>query len=707
MNTPVGLDLPGLGSSPRLTPREKRSRRGRMGWLAMFLFLLASLAISWHGRSELSGRIRETFPGDRVYRPMPLSGQCHLQAQEPVFYEDVAFLHQEAFFSGWRDARVQSYITRALPALLASFVMPVVGLAGASRFVNWLAWALCAWTTWRLSKKLFADDLSALLSVLFVSGGMGMVFHIDDWSAHLPAFACYYLGVYLLYDSGVLFEPKLWRTHLLLGAFLALVSLVYSFTAAVLLAVYVLSAFRHNRWLCLAGAVTLALTALPAWKITVKLLGFRGDSVELEHGTGMLLGWLELLKHPSAGIALVRHALKMVGFFDSPGIMILGILCCVLLPRTRAVRWFGLWVLVMPFAAAFALFPFTDTLRGYLTYGITIWLYCWLGHGFATSLRGGTWLRLAAGLTLGLVVATHFAWSTAHFWGWLGPGKAFIEGWEIARGYFVHPRASILSLTGWEQTPLLFGGDTSLAAAGAYGVPFEVNIDPDSVSWWRALGTRGLHFFYLALFGILAVRSLHRRMLVIGGLVCLALVTSLWSWLAFRTMPNSFETVVDAMGSWSEEVSLSPSATLTYRAQLSPAVLDRLRTEMEPQDQLQFFVGLPSIFLWGTPADQSGIEIEIAAGQTSLATRNKEGICLALDPQAALAPLSEAGQVTVQVTNHLDRTVRFAGWQRADLPGRQCLIRSKGRGDHPIPVRLPAIEIRLLRPDGSLKVAAF
>src|SRR5207253_2595316 len=125
---------------------------------------------------------------------------CLLWDQEPVFYEDVAFLHQEAFFSGWTDARLDGYITRALPALLASMVMPVLGLVGASIFVNWLAWAVCAFLTWRLAKKLFDDDLAALLGVLFVSGGMGMVFHIDDWSVHLPAFACYYLGVYLLYD---------------------------------------------------------------------------------------------------------------------------------------------------------------------------------------------------------------------------------------------------------------------------------------------------------------------------------------------------------------------------------------------------------------------------------------------------------------------------------------------------------------------------
>src|SRR5438874_2946954 len=119
-------------------------------------------------------------------------------------------------------------------------VMPVLGLVGASIFVNWLAWAVCAFLTWRLAKKLFDDDLAALLGVLFVSGGMGMVFHIDDWSVHLPAFACYYLGVYLLYDSGVAFEERPWRTHLLLGSFLALASLVYSFAAALLLAVYVL-----------------------------------------------------------------------------------------------------------------------------------------------------------------------------------------------------------------------------------------------------------------------------------------------------------------------------------------------------------------------------------------------------------------------------------------------------------------------------------
>jgi hypothetical protein len=121
----------------------------------------------------------------------PLPGQCWLHGQDPFFFENWPFVEQVAFLSGWRDAQLDGYCLRPYTAFFATLVTPVVGIVGALLLVNWAAWALCAWATWRLSKKLFGDDQAALLAVVFVSGGMGMVFHIDDYSPHLPAFAGY------------------------------------------------------------------------------------------------------------------------------------------------------------------------------------------------------------------------------------------------------------------------------------------------------------------------------------------------------------------------------------------------------------------------------------------------------------------------------------------------------------------------------------
>ncbi|HEV3204748.1 MAG TPA: hypothetical protein VGY77_10205, partial [Gemmataceae bacterium] len=606
-----------------------------------------------------------------------------LHGQDPLWWEDEAVIGQVAFFSGCEGAGFDYFHYRPLTAFFATLLTPAVGTIKAALLVNWLAWALCAWATWRLSLKLFDDGLAALFAVIFVSAGIGIVYHIGDYSAHLPAFAGYYLGVFLLYDSGILFRRKPWQTHLFLGAFLALVCFVYSWYAIMLLEVYILSAFRHNRWYHVTGAVALALTTFPLWRVILHLM-----AVEITTGQEQFMAidalslWWEIFKNPSLeALEALGGRLCGIGIFDSPVVIILGILSCLLLPRNGALHWFGLLVLGIPFLATFIVLPNSD-MRGYLTYGATIWIYCWLGRFLALGLRGRPSVQIAAGLAFLVAGSTHIAWSTAHFWGWLGPVKSFIEGWDYGKPYFMHPRPTVLSMSGLERPPIFFGGDASLEAAGAYVADPLILIEPSAVSWLRAFGNRALFFGYLALFAMAAVHCLRRRLLVAAGVIFLAVASSGFSCLTFRATPN----VVDIYHS--PQVTLDPGAKFSYRLDLSPLFLDTLKKEIEAEDQLDFFVGFPFIDDTG----RSSVEIFVAAGPLSIPVKNSawkvpglnpyanpsyrdwDGACWALDPQVAIAALNDAGHVTVEVTNHLQETIWFSGWQRHGLPGRQLVI---------------------------------
>ncbi len=703
-----------LGSpkQPTAAPPNKRGRRNGLGWLALILFLAGSAGLTWYGRGQRCGWNRMSFPGDPTFARAPLLGQnCFLNG-EPFFYENWPFIEQTAFFSGWTEAQLDGYCFRPYSAFLATLLTPVVGTVAAFALVDWLAWAACAWALWRLSKRIFRDDLAALLAVIFVLGGLGPVFHTGDTNIHLPSFACYYVGVYLLYDSGVLWARRSWRAHLTVGAFLALAWLIYTWYAILLIAVYLLSAVRYNRLAHLALALAVALTAPLAWRTTLWSMGIEATAFDVQLNlTAAWQYWWDFCRHPSQE-AIQGYLAKLweAGLFDSPVVVLLGVLSCLWLPRNKLLRWFGALVLGVPLLALCAVAPSCGNIPAYLTYGASIWIYCCLGRFFALGLRSRSGLRVVTGLALVVVVGSHFAWSTAHFWGRLGPVKLYIDGWNHSRLYFLHSRPVILSMTGSEQTPILFGGDASLADAGALTTQgARMTPGPDSPSWSRALAAQAPLVGYLALFGVLAVRSRLRRLLVGVGMVGLALAAPSVSWLTVRSLPC----LVNTLGPmWTNPrplpspVHLDADATLMYRAELSPSFLTTLSQELRPEDRLCLFIGFPHV---GGEVDDALVQVAVTAGPVAIpvqyADDEQPKSCLHFlpKPQAALAALKKAGSITVEVTNQMPVSIPLASWQRPDLPGRRLTITPQDEA----PEGLPAIEIRLLRPDGSLKVAGF
>lgn len=702
---------------PPRAPRCPGTAGARAGWAACTVFLLVSLPATWFCSGERSAWVLINFPGDRLSRGPVLGPPNCLLGPEPVMWENLPFFDHAAFFSGVQGLEESlsgdAYVCRPYYGFLAALLAPARGITGAMHAVNWLAWALCAWVSWRLARELFRDDLAGLLAVVFTAGGMGMIYHIADCSAHLLSFAAYYLGVYLIYTSGVLFKTRPLRTHLQLGAYLAVASLAYP-GSIMLIPVYALAACRRNPVWCLAAGVGLALTARPLWKLTLHGLGVTVADQETQVLVEVFGLWGELFRQHVSEVARgLGTWLTQPGVPESLPVLILGLAACVLLPRRPETRWFGVAVLAFPLFLSLVT-TYTHVMSAYQYYGISVWLYCWLGRLLAKGLRGPRGWRLAAAAGLGLAVGGQVAWSTAYLWDWLGPLKTYIGGWPCGRPHLAHPHAEVLSLTGAERTPRLFGGDGRLPEAGVcVGEPTSP-VAPAALSFRAAFLRRLLPGAYLALWAAFAGARSWRGYLTAGGvLLAAALGTAGLSRMTLAAVPSA-----QPLGT----VILPAGGKLVFRVTLGPAFRERLGAATTPGDRLCWYIPEDD---WQSEESDAGLQVALFAGSTPLPVNDvldvwavqplfhirelKRRLQGADDTPAAVRALLQAGELTVELVNGTGQPVTLLGWQRRAQPGRRCDITSAGQPLDPSELGdyLPAIEIRLMRPDGSLKVIGF
>lgn len=157
------------------------------------------------------------------------------------------------------------YAMRGFYPFLASLLAPITGFMSAFLLVNYAAWAVCVWAAWRFAGALFDSRAAAWLAALLATVGIGMTAHIRDYSAHLLAYAFYFLGVYVIYASRVWAAARPLRVHV------ALAALNYN-NGLMLLAGYVLVAFRRSRWFYVAVGALIALTAQPLGVRFINLL---------------------------------------------------------------------------------------------------------------------------------------------------------------------------------------------------------------------------------------------------------------------------------------------------------------------------------------------------------------------------------------------------------------------------------------------------
>lgn len=667
-----------------------------LGWLACLIFVAISLPVAWYCHGERSAWARINVPGDESSNGFTLLGYNFLVGPTPLMQENAPFVNHVVFMSGVRNSekslKDDPYVLRVYYGLFATPLAPFLGVLGSMLVVNWLAWAACAWVAWRLCKKLFADELAALFAVVFVAGGMGPISHVSDYSAHLLSFIFYYLGIYLIYQSGILFGCKPWRTHLVLGAYLAVACLTYP-GSVMLIAVYILAAFRRNAYRYIAGAVLLAMTARPLWKTALGFMGAKTPDLEAGILMETFAKWAELFRQPWPDVLeSLAIWVSSLGLFDSPLVVVLGLFSCFYLPRRSLLRWFGAVVLGFPLLLSLVS-CYGNFMSGYQFYGISIWLYCWLGRLLARGLRGGPLLKLAAGGCLCLSVGSHFAWSTAYLWQGLGPLKIYIVGWPCGLPYFVYPQPQVVSMTGTEKTPILFGGDASLSEAGARVGERERTLEPGAMVFGAAFVRQLLPLAYLGLFAASWTRSVRRYLLIGGAVPAVAFLSAGLSWTTLRTLP---------LINHCDQMLLEPQAKMSFQAALSPAFLDKLTTMVEEGDILSVFVPVAE---W---RPNSYWEIYVTAGSTQVIVDEwVEQIQKARDTSSAIQALTEARALSLEMVNYTGHPLRLVGWQRHGLQGRAFALTSPEGSPIEPPSVLPAVEIRLMRPDFSLKLAGF
>ena len=672
---------------------------------AVAIFLAASTFVTIYGRNERSGWILMTSPEGRDHRFNTLLGYCFLHKGNPFMKENISHAAQVGVFCGARDAlqlseaREDFRILRPLYSLLASLPAPLLGTIPAMLLINWLSWALSAWVAWRLTLDVFGDELAAVLAVIFVSGAIGMTVHIADYSPHLLAFATYYFGVWLLYRSNIYREVRPWRTHFRLSVYLAICCLAYN-TGVMLTAVYVLVAVRRNRLVTVLGAALFALASRPVFQAA---LGSRIHDVETEYLGKSLLLWRELFTNDLVYIAktLLRWSTEYLFFFDSPLVVLAGLACVLWIKVPRQLYWFGLAVVAIPFAAAFVFTPMA-TARGYIVFSGTVWLYACLAHQLSRGLRSDQRLiHRIVGAAVAVLVVTHFAWSTAHFAHILGPVKTYFLGWDDGDAYLRYPAAEIISLTDQEPSPVLFGGQTTLSAAGALSAGNDHVLDTDQVSFTFALLTRGWFFGYFALLALACSDTMRQKVVAISLTFSVYVAGCLLAAALFRTSPAFFP--VD------RALALPALQTLRYEVSLGSKFLETFEQSVADGDTIVLHF----------PTNKSGehrdVDLLVAfrAGEHRLPIvkeRDGKGLIYQLAGSSLTSSVSgivRERRLVVEVTNQTTTNMRVVGWQKSTLPMRRCEYLRGSEVVNIAPEALPALELRIIRPNGRIKLAGF
>ncbi|HEY5998752.1 MAG TPA: hypothetical protein VI078_05545 [bacterium] len=656
---------------------------------AVFLAAAALLACL-SGRGDNSAWIKMTSPVERTHASNPLIGYAYTLGGEPVHKENLSFASQVLFFRGAdQGQRVQFdlYYQRAFVSFVAACLFPFLDAWTALLLVNLLAWGLAALATWALIRAMGGGGRAAFLGVVLCAGGMGFVSHVGDLSAHLAAFALYYLGVYALVALEAHARDLPLRTHLALGGLLALACLQYN-TGLILVLGYAAVSLRANRWWKILAGVAVALSAQYLWIAFLSVKAAGGvdpvgwldlQATERRYLVDSLTAWASLARHPVQAVsALLGRAGEFLSF-DSPPVVLLGLAAFAVavrrgtLPRTYAV------LLLAPFAAGLV-YAQSASARGYLVYGVSILLYGplalladeWLGAQ-DRGRRVLTWVLIAVALPV------HFAWSAAHLAGNFGPVKTYFLGADQGYGLFTR-RPVIVSLTGEEPTPALFGGRGPLVMSGAFAAP---NGPPLAVDGWRGgTATVNRSIFILYILALLLAADWPRRrraVAVTAGLVSLSLV-----------FPGSLAFGSGSLLMVERAIPIGASADAArYTVTLSEETKRSFARSRRHGDEIEiFFHGegvTPTVLL-----DEEFFEITPAS---------RANCFLVVDGERFAARLAKAKSLILRLSGN----GIAGGWQRRGLPGRRLDDPGAARAS----ALVPMLEVRLRNPDGFLTFAAF
>jgi len=663
-----------------------------LGLLVIFIIIWTSLT-----RIYGSGWIKT----GTAYGVNSLIGYSYTEGGEVVHKENRSFIQQVSLFSGaTTDVVDKFYLLRPVYAYLASLLAPLFGIYGALLAMNILGWLIAGLVTWRLAMKLTNDQTVAMLATLLVAIGTGFVIHVGDFSAHLWSFTFYYVGILVLYESGIWKQAREWQTHFAIGCFLALDCLEYN-TGIVLVLAYVIMSLRHNKLFIVILTTMLALSAQYLWLLSLNI-GYALTSgqwhwydlygVEREYLSGSLETWLWLLiSDPTRWLAEITG--KTVEFlsFDFLLLTATGIIgVAVAVRRNIHKTWPLLLMLTLPIVGSMA-YAQRAAARGYLVYGISIILYIYASWLLVQIYRKGGMQFKAIAIVLGLAITVgQLLWVAAPFTGQTAPIRAYYNGVQHSVASFASGPATMLGISGHSVTPGLFGGKATMEEAGAYSGGGTVESRHGIVKRIvLAMGIRSLASFYLIC--LLALYLYQRNNKIQWSvLYALAIIFVFPSLVLATTIKNKvifFNADEAGPGTVCKQVK--------YSVNLSDEFLARWDESYQQGMTMQIYFrpvavrGTPGLYLNNQPVN--------------LARTDVEGLWQ-VEPETWRSKIDKSG--TMLLTYYPEGPVKYLGWQRSNLAGRKISL--AGCNEKHIQVNvLPALEIRLKHQQGPYRLIGF
>jgi len=654
------------------------------------IFLVVSAAIFIASANQRSPYILQFVSFPYGYG---LLGYTFIAGSQPMMAENSYYIDQTLMFSG-AGSRFSMYFTsiRPLYAFVASMWAPFTGVLASLALLNYLAWALAAYVAWRYTYKVFGDERAAAIAVVLTAFGIGFVIHAHDYGPHLLPFAMYYLGALLIYESGVWHAARPWRTHLAIGAYLAVCTLTYS-TGIVLTAAYALVAFRHNRWRYVLCALVLGISSQYVWTVALNVMNglasgqwywINVPQTEQALMQRSLAVWFSTMRSPVALGRMFVENLLQFGGVECPLLIAAAAACWIFQERSREQRWFDLVLAGAPIAVALVYAHVVGT-RGYLSFGMSLFIYSSIAGTLGAWLGSRNRKRIVGVIALVVVLGVQAGWSTSYLRGYLIPIKMF-HGFGALTwlppyiGHWRLPQA--LSLTDLEPTPVLFGGASSLSEGGA--VTATVPSIP-SFTWRFGLVARAVLVAYFAGLGL--AWTGRSRLPIIAAGACVLWVTPV---LAAKTSPLQPTPVYSTFDS----ERIRAGDRWRYSVDLGPGFISAVRRTLPTASLVDFMVaGLQPPFV----ARVSAGGREIASGDNGANVLHAS-----MDASRVFALLDASKTIDVELS--ADHDLRVFGWQRPQLAGRH--LRAL-QADLSAITAFPAFEVRLLDSRGAPLLVGF
>ena len=652
------------------------------------LLLLLVLVSLWLG-FERSAWILITQPADQAAVSNSLLGYTMFRDGTVMHKENLSAFQQVAFFAG-ADVYPDLYFRRPVYSFLAAVLAPVFGAVASLVLLNLVAWAAAAWLCQRFATRFYGDEEAGRWAGIFAVAGIGFVLHALDLSAHLLAFTFYMAGVVLVHESECWRRRIPLRSHLAIGAFLALACLQYN-TGLALVAAYFVVAIRHNSPWAVAAASALALLAQPAWgHVVAALYLFRHgtplpdmSATEAEYFSRALQAWMAVFRLPAGEMfSRIGHYAGSFLWFEMPLAVLLGALKLILDARTRDGREraaFALPFVAFPVAAGMV-FATAAGARGYLIYGISIFVFAACGAAIAAGARRRARVFVPLGMALGALM---LAWSLAHTVNVLGPAKAYFLGMEYGANSFA--RWEAVSLTGAEPTPRIFGGTASIADAGlSTSLPLLGTPAGQAPVFAVAAGALIAIACAMVLMGFAGLRW---RLALAAAAAMLALAA-----LGERSpaVPRGF--------AYMDRVKAVDRTPLRYEITMAEPVRRRFADGVRAGRAVALY-----------PAAYSGsADPMVTVGTQPVRVSKRYGRFVQaewlLDHGDLQRALDQPDGARLTITFPAAADAWVGGWQRMGLPGRQL-----GGVESGVPPALPAVEVRMLRDAGtsSLELVCF